>query len=181
MMPPLPPKRTRRLTGFDRRLLDTLNQQKGFFRYGNRIRFQIHMPLNEAALFYCLGKSPGNIVTEVIKNRFGLLAEALEWDGEENFWFDPNLLITALANQYRFYLPREAEIEEIEYRTLGKFPFVLIDFEKLPHNLKTRSVPARVNNTSLIIGEGTSFLISHNEIDKQVVELLAKMPTHINI
>jgi len=172
------PIKIRTLTGFQRSLLDKLNTKKGFFRYGNKIRFQVHLPIKESSFLFCLDDEPTDIITNLITQEISPISDALEWDGEEEFWFNSDKLINALTHLYRFYYEEEALYEQLEGKTLSVFSFTFLPI--LPEEFKKRHIPISIDEYGFTVGEGDLFLITHNNVNPYVLKILKKFPTKIS-
>ena len=170
-------KKIDKISGYDRSLLRKLNTAKGFFLYGNRIRFTTNLTMNIAMLVHCLSEKPGLILENIIEDSVGPLANALNWDGVSDFWFERDELLLTLGSMYRFFDKEEAVQHEIRHQEIKEYPFVIL---LEPPTEEEYDIPVCIDEEGVWIGKGVqATLRSHERIPVTVLNLLKKVPTNI--
>ena len=171
--------RVTKIKGVQRKLLEFLNTKTGFFRHGNQIRFTIHLESSESALLYLLRDKPSHNISDMIKNELAGLSGSIEYDQDTNlFSFNKNRLLIDLASENRFYSSMDAEQEGLSFVESDTYPFVVVLGLSEKIDYENRTIPIQyINETTIKVGEGSEYLISHGYISKTIIELLKKLPT----
>ena len=170
-------KKIDKISGYDRSLLHKLNNVRGFFLYGNRIRFTTNLNVNTSILIRCLAERPGTVIEDIVEDSIGYLSSILNWDGNQEFWFEPDELLLSLASQYRFYDKEEAIQHNIKYKEILDYPFVILLETPVDEEY---DIPILIQDNEIWIGKGSQAILrSHQEIPKTVLKVLKKIPTKI--